>query len=150
MIESEMNRLLDEREIVSLAVRYCWALDERDWEALASIFITEATAQLGAPGIRQGREEIVEMCRLALTPLDASHHLVSNHQVSVFQDMAVHRCYLQAQHVRKDVPKGSPNYMVAGRYEDQLVRTAEGWRIKHRDLIVTWTEGNREAVRARR
>ena len=32
--------------------------------------------------------------------------------------------------------------MVAGRYEDRLVRTDAGWRIAHRTLTVMWTDGN--------
>jgi hypothetical protein len=37
--------------------------------------------------------------------------------------------------------------MIAGRYEDQLVRTPAGWRIHHRVLTVMWREGNLAVVR---
>jgi hypothetical protein len=37
--------------------------------------------------------------------------------------------------------------VVAGRYEDRLVRTADGWRIAHRELITMWTAGNLAVVR---
>ena len=33
-------------------------------------------------------------------------------------------------------------YIMAGRYEDHLVRTPDGWRIADRTLTIDWTEGN--------
>ena len=31
---------------------------------------------------------------------------------------------------------------IAGRYEDELVRSTDGWRISHRSLIEMWTAGD--------
>ena len=93
-----------------------------------------------------GIESIIERISTALDPLDASQHLMGNHLVVVSGDRATCRCYLQAQHVRHGAPGGS-NYIVAGRYEDDLVRTPEGWRIRRRVLVVTWTDGNVAVVR---
>ena len=42
--------------------------------------------------------------------------------------------------------EGGRNFVIAGRYEDRFARTSAGWRIAHRDLIVTWTDGNRRVV----
>jgi hypothetical protein len=39
------------------------------------------------------------------------------------------------------------NYVIAGRYEDELVRTADGWRVSFRRLVVVWTDGNLAVVR---
>ena len=60
-------------------------------------------------------------------------------------DQATHRCYMHAQHVLR-AADGGRNFIIAGHYVDRLVRTTDGWRITHRDLIVTWTEGNRRVV----
>ena len=140
------QRLHDERAIRALAVRYCWALDDNDWGRLAEVFLPDATACFDGRTLLDGLGEITAKCRRALSHLDASHHMVTNHQVSLAGDRADHRCYLQAQHVRADAAAG-PNFIVAGRYLDRVVRTPEGWRIKHRDLIVMWTDGNPEAPR---
>ena len=131
----------DELAIVAVAVAYTWALDEHDWDALDDVFVPDATAILGHPPELVGRGAIKRRIRDALSPLDDSHHLVGNHQVRVDGDSAAHRCYLHAQHVRR-AADGGPHYVVAGRYVDRLVRTADGWRIAHRDLVVMWTEGN--------
>ena len=56
-------------------------------------------------------------------------------------------CYLQAQHVRPGT-MGGDTLIVAGRYLDRFVRTADGWRIAQRRLEIGWTDGN-PAVLAR-
>ncbi len=138
---SDLQTLLDERAIRNVALRYCRALDTKDWPLLDDVFLPDATAELGVPTTLEGIEAIRARIRGALEHLDDSQHLVGNHEIDVDGDTATHRCYLQAQHVRA-AATGGPNYIVAGRYEDRLVRTPDGWRIRHRTLTVMWTDGN--------
>jgi ketosteroid isomerase-like protein len=138
---TDLQTLIDEREIHQVATRYCRALDTKDWALLDDVFVPGATAMLGSTTMLAGIEEIRGRIRGALQHLDDSHHLVGNHEIGVDGDVATHRCYLQAQHVRL-AAVGGPNYMVAGRYEDRLARTDAGWRITHRTLTVMWTDGN--------
>lgn len=142
---ASLQTLLDERAIVAVALRYCRALDTKDWESLRDVFVPGATGDLGGGATRIGVDDIIDRIRSALGRLDVSQHLVGNHEVSVNDDAATHRCYLQAQHVREGAA-GGPNYIVAGRYEDDLVRTDAGWRIAYRRLVVMWTDGNVGAV----
>jgi hypothetical protein len=141
-----LHEVIDEQAIADVAIRYCWALDENRWELLDDVFLPDATARLGNPDLLEGRDAIVARCSAALTPLDDSQHIVSNHQTVIDGDTATHRCYLHAQHIRR-AAVGGPHYVVAGRYVDRCVRTANGWRIAHRDLEVMWTEGNVAVVR---
>jgi hypothetical protein len=144
--DGELLRLLDERDIVAVAVRYCWALDARDWDALEEVFAPAATADLLTGGsILEGRDAIIARISGALESFDETQHIVSTHEVRVDGGTATHRCYLHAQHVRHGADGGS-NYVIAGRYEDDLVRTADGWRITHRRLTPMWTDGNRAVV----
>lgn len=137
--------LHDRMAIIELTHAYCWALDTHEWDDLRQVFLPDATAELGGSHL-EGIEAIIARVALALTPLDDSQHMVSTHQIEVDGDRATCRCYLHAQHVRRAAP-GGPNYVVAGRYEDELVRTSEGWRIARRSLIPMWTEGNQAVVR---
>lgn len=134
----------DVNAIIDLTIAYCWAIDSKDWEALRTIFLPDATAHLGDE--RVGIESIIDRIRTALSNLDISQHMISNHQVVITGNEATSRCYLQAQHVRRGAD-GGPNYMVAGRYIDRFTRTNEGWRIVRRDLLVDWTDGNVRVVR---
>jgi 3-phenylpropionate/cinnamic acid dioxygenase small subunit len=138
---SDLQTLLDEREIRNLAFRYCRALDTKNWPLLDEVFLADATAELGTPTTLDGIDAIRTRIRTALEHLDDSQHLVGNHEITVDGDVATHRCYLQAQHIRA-AAVGGPNYIVAGRYEDRLTRTSQGWRISHRTLTVMWTDGN--------
>ena len=141
MGDQAVQGLLDERDIVQTALRYCRALDTKNWALLDDVFVADATAELGSPEQLVGIEAIRGRVRTALERLDDSQHLVGNHEVALDGDTATHRCYLQAQHIRQ-AAIGGPNYIVAGRYEDRFVRTDAGWRITHRTLVVMWTDGN--------
>ena len=137
----------DRTAIIDLTHAYCWALDTRAWDELRQVFLPDAHAVLGGSDL-QGIEAIIARVTEALSPLDDSQHMVSTHQITVDGDRATCRCYLQAQHIRHDAD-GGPNFIIAGRYEDELVRTADGWRIAHRQLVPMWSEGNRAVVRPR-
>ena len=144
MNDTDFQRYLDEKAIVDVTIRYTWAIDTKDWAALDQVFVPDATGEMSAAGQRS-RDEIVARIRGALEPLDDSQHIVSNHQVTIDGDTATCRCYLHSQHVRAGAG-AEPTYVIGARYEDQLVRTPAGWRIKHRKLVKMWTSGNREVV----
>jgi len=140
-----MSYLEDRAAIIDITHGYCWALDRNQWDELDNVFMVDATALLGAR-TAANRDEIKQVCSDALTKLDDSQHIVATHQIEIDGDIATSRCYLHAQHIRRNA-EGGPHYVVAGRYEDDLVRTTDGWRIKHRTLAVMWTEGNVAVVR---
>jgi 3-phenylpropionate/cinnamic acid dioxygenase small subunit len=130
----------DTKAIVDLTVAYAWALDTRRFDELRDVFTADATASLLGVECR-GIDAIIERISGALSRLDASQHIVANHQVRIDGDRATCRCYLQAQHVKREVPDGD-TFIIAGTYHDDLVRTPKGWRISHRVIAVVWTSGN--------
>ena len=133
----------DVQAIIDVTIAYAWAIDSKDWRALDDVFLEDATAEMPHP--LAGREQIVARIARTLEPLAVTQHIVANHQVEINGDSAACRCYLQAQHVRK-IDGRRENYLVGGSYLDQLVRTGNGWRIAHRRLVVTWTDGNPDVV----
>ena len=139
-IDEVVRRLVDEREIIKLAVRYCHAVDARDYDALHDVFVANATACLAGRN-EIGLEAIIARCRRVLDPCNATQHLVGNHLVTLDGDTATAQCEVQAQHVRRGVDGGS-TFTLGGRYRDRLTRTPAGWRITHRDLEVAWIAGN--------
>lgn len=139
-VEPDLQVLADERAVINLASRYCWALDTKQFDELRTVFLPDAFAILGGTECH-GIDAIIKRISSALTRLDASHHLVGSHLVAVDGDEATHQCYLQAQHVLRGT-EGGDLWMVAGTYHDQCVRTPEGWRIKERILSRVWTDGN--------
>ncbi|MGI9641262.1 MAG: nuclear transport factor 2 family protein [Acidimicrobiia bacterium] len=139
-MEPDLQALADEQAVINLATRYCWALDTHNFADLHNVFMPDAFAILGETECN-GIDAIVERISSAPTRLDASQHLVGSHVVTLDGDQATHNCYLQAQHVLSGT-EGGELWMVAGKYEDEAVRTAGGWRIKRRVLSRIWTDGN--------
>ena len=131
--------LIDRAAIIDVTNRYCWALDAKDWAVLDTVFAEDANGDLLEDVV--GRTAIKKRVETALSRMDETQHLISNHQINVQGDTATSRCYLQAQHVRK-AAHGGTNFIIAGRYEDELKRTPDGWRISFRRLVVMWTDGN--------
>jgi len=143
-LDADVRALADRQAIIDVTIAYCWALDTKQWDALDEVFAPDATAMLASPAPLAGVGAIKERVRRALEPLDASQHIVANHQIAIDGDDATCRCYLQAQHVRHAAAEAGAgaNFIIAGRYEDQLQRTPAGWRITHRELVPMWREGN--------
>lgn len=138
---TNVEALLDEKALVDLTIRYTWAIDHRRFEDLSLVFAEDGTADYGRLGVFRGPGAIGEACAGALGRFDRTQHIVANHQIDLQGDEADGRCYFQAQHVRKD-SSGDHNYIVAGTYADRFRRTPDGWRIAHRTLRVTWTQGD--------
>ena len=143
----DLQSLLDERDIAAVCIRYATAIDDRDWARLRSCFVPDALGVYHADRPLHGRPAIEEAIRTAVAPLTRTQHLVTGVEVDLAGDEATSRCSLHAQHVRTGV-EGGEQFVIAGRYTDRFVRTAEGWRIRERRLDRWWTAGN-PAVTAR-
>ena len=144
-MDADVQRLIDRQEIADLCVRYTYALDTKDWALFESCFTS--TAVFVHPGGRlEGLEAIGDRSRGALTPLDASQHLLGNVVAEVAGDTARATSYFQAQHVRAGTP-GGDTYIIAGSYTDTLARTASGWKITERVQAYLWRDGNRAVVK---
>ena len=137
--------LEDRQALVDVTIRYCWAIDGRDWTDLGSVFTEDAVVDYGFMPRVQGLPHIQALVEKVLAPLDSSQHMVSNHQIDVEGEEVRSRCYFHAQHVRRKA-SGGPNYVIAGIYRDRWSREDAGWRIAARELEVLWTEGNRAVV----
>ncbi len=141
-----VRELTDRAAVLDVVAAYATALDTRDWVSLRELFTDDAVCALGGSvGSPVGPDAIVEAISSILVPLDATQHLVGNSVVRLHGDDAGHTAYVQAQQVRRGTP-GGDLYIVAGRYDDRLRRTADGWRFSYRGLTRMWTDGNR-AVR---
>lgn len=149
MTTPTVDALLDHHAIVQLTHDYCWALDTHDWDSLRTdVFTADAVTDLGGGGQR-GIDEIVDRVSTALSVFDVTQHQVATHQIRIDGDTATGRCYLHAQHVRRDAnDDGSDeNLLIGARYEDNYVRTDAGWRIAERAIRFMWMEGNYEIIK---
>lgn len=138
-----LEELSDKQEITEVLYRYATALDTRDRELLREVFLDDALFVIGAGvGDFQGVDAIADIVIEFLGGLESSQHILTNPVVELEGDRARSTCYLHAQHYMPDQRTGGNTLEIGGTYHDDLVRTADGWRIERRHLEVTWTEGN--------
>jgi len=137
--------LADTAAVVDVCVRNARALDGRDWELLATCFADDVVVEFEGVEPLHGPAAVVDVCRAALGPLDASQHLLGNHHVTIDGDSARSECYVQAQHVRGALAPAD-KFVVAGTYRDTLARRDGAWKITSRRLHISWTDGNPDVL----
>lgn len=137
-----LRAILDRQAVVDRVSAYGWALDDRDWNALAACFGEDGEADYGAQlGTHVGGAAVAALCRRVLESLDSTQHVITNHEVRLEGDRASARCHVVAQHTRAEAPGGA-NYTIGASYRVALTRTADGWLIRRLELHVRWQDGN--------
>jgi ketosteroid isomerase-like protein len=138
----ELQEIADRFEIAEVVYRYSTALDTRDWALLREVFTADGVYRMGVRGEFTGPDAIAEKLQEVLGRLQATQHLIGNPTIDVDGDTARCTSYVRAQHYRTGHDTGGNTLDMGGTYVDRLVRTADGWRIAHRILEITWREGN--------
>jgi hypothetical protein len=141
MTDTTTQELADKQAIRELQVLYAYTIDAGAYDDLDKVFTPEAVADYGRAGHITGLEAIKGICRDALEPLTAAQHLNASHHARIHGDTATASCYLNV-HLHRDNTPGGDHLEMGGRYDDQLVRTDDGWKIKHRKLTILWSNGN--------
>jgi hypothetical protein len=117
-------------EIQELLVRYCYAIDDRNWVAYRGVFTPDAILDDTATGgIRSGVEEHVAFMRKALSKILISQHAISTILLDIRGDEATARVHCSCPMV-VDLGEGKRHVFFQGLwYRDRVVHTPEGWRI---------------------
>jgi ketosteroid isomerase-like protein len=132
--------------IMNLASQYAHALDECDWDSLGACFTSDAVVEFTAhPEPLRGRQAIVEFIRTGRMRFDVTQHVIGTPSVQVDGDTAEASFYVMAQHVASRDGE-TRRCLVGVRYNDNLQRSGEGWRLAHRRTRRLWTEGDATLV----
>jgi 3-phenylpropionate/cinnamic acid dioxygenase small subunit len=126
---TDLQLLVDERNITRLLHRYAHALDGRDAEAWSTCFTSDATFET-RHGTYVGEEQITAL--FAQLPATATKHLLTSPLIEVDGDEAA-----AASHFMLCVQDG-PELRVDffGRYLDRVVRGPGGeWRFRERRIV---------------
>lgn len=131
--------LVDRAPISDLLVEFARRLDTRDFAGYADLYMPDGVLELpGGPPLR-GREEIRVATEKNLGAYVGTWHLSAAHTIDLDGDTAHTRSSLFAVHVIGD--RGATHADGAGWYDNDLVRTAEGWRFTAVRVRPTWTAG---------
>jgi len=133
-IEQRLQRAEDEIAIRRILIDYHWNMDQRDFDAYAALFAKEGVWTSGDQ-VHKGPAEIRKMMVGIFgepkpgQPNRRSIEITTNPEITIDGDHAKAR----SRHLLVwRGPDGSPQPMLAGRYEDDLVRENGEWKILKR------------------
>jgi len=135
----------DRFAIIETVDRYAWALDQRDWAALDQVFTPDASGDFGEFRCAD-REAIRTMIRSMLGGCGPTQHLLGVYRISISGNEATSVCAIRAHHIGRGA-EASLEYECFGEYRDRLVRTSDGWRIRHRAMLLTHETGDRSILK---
>ena len=133
--------LLDRLEIQDLLTRYCKAIDTKDWSLLDTCFVPDAHVDYtSSGGVKGSYPEVRRWLADVLPHFPMSQHAVSNFEIVIDGDRASSRVYFYNPMARPKPEGGVSMFFIGGYYVDDLVRTADGWRITQRIEQQAWAD----------
>lgn len=141
------NDTADKFAVIETLYRFAAGIDLRDRELLASAFVENAVSDFRPAAAKagfeypvlEGREVIVAALTDSLKAFDTTHS-VSNPRVSIDGDKARLEAIVEAQHLPSN--DHSRHYMMKNRYDVQLARQGEVWRIERVTVDNVWRTGD--------
>jgi 3-phenylpropionate/cinnamic acid dioxygenase small subunit len=132
----------DKPAIVEVLNLYAFALDARQWDLFDRVFTEDIVADFGPAGAKwSGLADFKRSFAEFHATLDNHQHTMMGHLVHVDGDKANAFSWGNWLLVR-DSAKGGPAWLGTGWYDDELVRTENGWLIKRRVCRLTSWTGN--------
>jgi hypothetical protein len=130
----------DRLELEDVLVRYCYAVDDRDWNAYRKVFTVDAVIDdTVTGGVRSGVEEHVVYLVRALSNILMSQHAISTILIDAKDTEASVRAHCSCPMV-VDLGSGERQVFFQGLwYRNQCVRTQDGWKIKELVEEGYWT-----------
>jgi hypothetical protein len=121
----------DKEQIVEVLVRYATGIDSKDWPLLRTCWTEDVDADYGEVGRFAGADAITDLMKQLHDTMGPTYHRLTNFAVTVEGERATARSYVHA--VLQAVPHDAASWVEAlGHYDDELIRTADGWRIARR------------------
>jgi 3-phenylpropionate/cinnamic acid dioxygenase small subunit len=118
-------------EITELLIRYATGIDAKDWALLRTCWTEDVDADYGDVGHFSGADAITGVMEQLHATMGPTYHRLTNFAIAVDGDRATARSYVHA--LLQAVPDDAASWVEAvGHYDDELVRTADGWRIARR------------------
>lgn len=138
-------------ELTELMGRYADMADLKEFTDLPALVYTDTVAVdfesvTGMPPMTVPVGDYVEALRGAFAPFAATHHAITGHVIEVDGDTATIHAHVRAEHW---LPGEEPRrWLVVGFYDNEAVRTADGWRLTRVKLTATHQEGAALIARA--
>ena len=139
-IESSLWEYFERQRVESKLLDYCEMVDALDIEGMEDLFTDDCAFDFGFGDIVRGRQKVLQTIehRVASAYTHTSHHLSNIRIDFVNRDRAIAKSYVFAWH--RQASDGRQRSLF-GRYYDELVLLAEGWRIRERRIRMAGEDG---------
>jgi 3-phenylpropionate/cinnamic acid dioxygenase small subunit len=124
-----MTEREDRQDISGVLLCYATGIDRRDWTLFHTIFTEDCELDYGEIGAWKGADAVTEFMRQAHELAGHTMHRLTNQVITVDGDSAQARTYVDALIMLADNNSG---VNAAGFYDDEFVRTEQGWQIARR------------------
>jgi SnoaL-like domain len=149
-LELKVQWLVDRAQISDLLYSFAAALDTKNWRAYADNYMDGGYIELPDPESKDGgtfilnKEKMLESVPKSLERYSATHHISSNHQITIDGEGATARSYLQAVHVSGDPHE---HWTAGGWYDSWFRRKRSGWKFAKVKLTPVWLAGSIKAIK---
>ena len=145
MSADEMTAMIADRMAVTdVVLRYFELVDAKGWAHMHEVFTDDTTARWTPTALVEGRANLVAATQHMIGSDDiVTYHHVASMAPVVDGDTADVTVRVRAMHYGLG-PRAGKFYESLGVQPTRLVRTPEGWRIKHHDWQIVVKLGSME------
>jgi len=142
--DSAIRLLQDRADITDVLYRYASTIDRFDAAGLRSVLADDVWAQYGNAEPVKGGDAVASWIGEAIANVVWQHHLLSVYHVDVDGDRASALVYHTSHQVFEEDPETAK--LLVGRYQNELRREGDGWRISRLVLEILWGEEKADAA----
>lgn len=137
-LEQKIQRLQDRADITELMHRYCRHADQLDPPGMAGCFTDDCVVAYVPPSMAapaRSKKELLGFLNEYFPHSVSSSHYISNVELLFDSpDVVTAHSYMYSWQRFKTYPAAADCHRY-GRYEYRVVRTADGWRFSHLNLL---------------
>lgn len=134
MTLSTMDRDL-RQDVADVLVRYATGIDRKDWLLFRTCFTEDCHADYGDIGVWDGVDAITDYMTRTHPDDVRTLHRITNVAITREGDGVAARSYVDVIFVGAESGSG---VRAAGTYDDELVRTGDGWKIARRRYTMVY------------
>src|SRR5438105_1671992 len=142
--EQALAAIQDRIDITDVLYRYASTIDSFDLEGLRATLHDDIEAVYGNAASASGGEAVSAWIAEAIKPVIWQHHLLSVYHVDIDGDEAKALVYHTSHQLFEDDPDSAK--VLVGRYNNELRREPDGWKISKLVLELLWGEAKVDAA----
>ena len=124
-----MTQREDRQDIADVLLRYATGIDCRNWPLFRTAFTEDCELDYGEIGSWRGVDAVTDFMETSHAMAGHTMHRLTNQVITIDGDRAEARTYVDGLIMFGDAGSG---VNAVGFYDDDMVRTAAGWRIAKR------------------